>query len=1447
MSESPATSAHPTPAAPPRRHPLWSSALFVGRATRRVTRITLSVLGGLLLLAGVVWAVLLFQILPRIGEWRQDLAEQATRALGVTVRIGALQGQADGMWPVLSLHRVELLDERGQVALSLPEVSARVSLATLSPQALWAGEVRLDRLELLRPDLDVRRDAAGLWHVAGLRLSPSASTPTGGGTSAGADWVLSQSLIQIRQGRVRWTDEQLGRPTLALQDVDLALRHRLGLGRRLHQLALAATPPPEFGQRVQLEMDMRQPLLALNPQAPWWQRWWPELTRPSQWQRWTGAMVLDLPHVEVQTLQRHVSLPMEVRGGRGAVRAELRLNQGRLAGGALQLALQGVDVRLASDLQPLSFRTLAGRLSLDHRVDQTALAFERLSFALNDGLSWPVSQGRLVWRHAADPLVDVAKAWRETRGGQAQAEHLDLALLARVADRLPLAETHRQALQDLAPQGVVSDLDLSWEGSAVEPTRYRVKAQVQGLGFAESAAALRPGLAQADVVVSATEAGGRAELSMKAGWLAFPGVFEEPRIPLERLNARVTWSRRASAAGSPGATGEPDWSVSVTQASFANDDAVGTLDATWRTAQAGERDAQGQALPRLPGVLSLTGQLQRAEATRVWRYLPLSIPPDTRDYVRQAFRSGHAEGVTFEVKGDLDAFPYKDDVGGRFRVRVPIRQVVMDYVPPALMGLAPNAKTGFWPAFTSMEGLLRFEGQRMLIENARGMLGTMGTGRFALSEVSGRIEDIGADDPHLTIQGRGAGPMDDLLRFLATSPVGAWTGGALTEASGSGRGALQLSLDIPLNRGDDTRLKGLVTLTDKDQASLRLGPSIPAFAALRGTIALTESQLDVQARTRVWGQEMAVQGQRGRDGVVRFTARGNLNAEGLKQAQEYPILAHLAPHLSGETPISVTVAAGVRTEVQVTSTLQGISAALPAPLSKAAASIWPLAVTYRTEGERGERDAIVVDIGNPQSLSMTPAALPRVRVDLHRDVSGPEARLTRGLISVVQAPPGSTATPPALPPQGLAAHWQSPSLDLDAWLRTVQGARGVAGAAGVDRTEGAEAFWPDTVSIQTGALTFRQRTLKDVSATLAHPAKDVWRLQLQADQVAGQVEWAPEKAPLAAGPSSTRLTARLSRLSIPNAEAQALQTQATAQMLSGETASQLPALDIQVEQFEWRGLALGRLEVEAVNRLVPVSGSAALPEWRLNRLRLSTPEAQLDASGNWAALGAPGRPRSAFGFTLDLRDSGVLLTRLGLPQTVRGGKGQLTGQVNWLGSPLEPDPLTMSGDIKVQIHTGQFLKADPGIAKLLGVLSLQSLPRRLTLDFRDLFQQGFAFDAIDGDVKVSQGVAQTRNLRMRGVQAIVLMEGQADLAKETQNLHVFVVPQINAEAASLAYAAINPVIGLGTFLAQYLLRKQVADASTQEFLITGPWADPNVEKVERGAKPPGVTEPRKPS
>jgi len=257
-------------------------------------------------------------------------------------------------------------------------------------------------------------------------------------------------------------------------------------------------------------------------------------------------------------------------------------------------------------------------------------------------------------------------------------------------------------------------------------------------------------------------------------------------------------------------------------------------------------------------------------------------------------------------------------------------------------------------------------------------------------------------------------------------------------------------------------------------------------------------------------------------------------------------------------------------------------------------------------------------------------------------------------------------------------------------------------------------------------------------------------------------------------------------------------------------------------------------------------------EWRLNRLVLTTPEAVFTASGNWAAVNAqavpPGtrlpasaaneRRRTAVKFKLEIADAGQLLARFNMRDVVRRGRGALEGNLAWVGSPLALNYPTMTGSFHVNVEAGQFLKADPGLAKLLGVLSLQSLPRRLSLDFRDVFSEGFAFDFVRGDLAIEQGIASTNNLQMKGVNAAVLMEGRADIARETQDVKVLVVPEINAGTASLVATVINPAIGLGSFLAQLLLRQPLIRAATQEFHIDGTWADPRITRVN---PPPATT------
>jgi uncharacterized protein YhdP len=202
-------------------------------------------------------------------------------------------------------------------------------------------------------------------------------------------------------------------------------------------------------------------------------------------------------------------------------------------------------------------------------------------------------------------------------------------------------------------------------------------------------------------------------------------------------------------------------------------------------------------------------------------------------------------------------------------------------------------------------------------------------------------------------------------------------------------------------------------------------------------------------------------------------------------------------------------------------------------------------------------------------------------------------------------------------------------------------------------------------------------------------------------------------------------------------------------------------------------------------------------------------------------------------FTLDARNAGGLLDRLGIRDALRAGTGKLEGEIGWRGSPLGLDLGSLDGRLKLEIDRGQFLKADPGAARLLSVLSLQTLARRMTLDFSDTFADGFAFDTVRADALINSGLITTRNFRMIGPAATVLLDGTINLRNETQDLKLAVLPDVNATSASLALAVVNPAVGLGSLVAQLVLKDPLSKLFSVEFEVQGSWTDPQIRKLER--------------
>lgn len=1337
---------------------------------------------------GLLWGGLHFVIVPRIGEFRPWLEQQASRALGATVRIGAIEAKSNGLIPSMELRDVQLLDAQGREALLLPSV-----LAALSPRS--AVGLGFEQLYVEGPQLDIRRTKDGRFWIAGFALPESRSNDT-----AGLDWVFSQTELAVRHGRIRWTDETRDVPPLDLEDVDVVVRNRL----LSHSLRFDANPPQGWGQRLTVMGQFKQPLLSRHEGA---------------WREWVGQLFVQSREIDLAQLRNYADLGFELTHGAGSLRAWADVNRAQISSATADVTLQKVTAKVTPRLDALEMAWMSGRLG--YRVFDGGVEYhtQNLSFETQDGLHWPGGNVRLTLTDAA--VSTVPRGSHVSAHGELTADRLDLAAMAEIATRLPIPVELQQRLQALKPQGLVERLHLSWQGALQAPERFTANGRVSALQIAanDKGDNTNPGLRGANIDFDVNQNNGKASVTMKDGALDLPEVFDNPVLNFDALNAQVQWKLDGKRL-----------SVDVSKLQFANADGQGEATVHWQNASSVTKPGDKRSGR---GTLDMQGTLNRVDGPALHRYLPTAMEKEGRDYLRAAVLGGTANNIKFKVKGDLGKFPFYDAKQGEFRIAGSFQNAMFAFAPPLVL----PKDSMLWPVLTGASGDLVLEYDTLTVKG--GKAGVAGSPGLLVTKGEATITKL-YDDLVVAVNVDAKGPLAEALGVVNNSPVSVWTGKVLSRAAAAGNADYKLRLQVPVMNVDRSTVQGSIALAGNE---LQISPDLPRLARARGQVAFNENGFSVTGgQARALGGDVRIDGGLNVSGsstaasaapaVVTGTApgrapvnvlrlQGTASAEGLRQTRELGAVARFGQYANGSASYSATI--GLRSgtpELLISSPLTGMALTLPAPFAKTADASMPF--RFETSLVRGSnlpgaklQDQIVLDVGRLANVQYV------------RDISGPESRVLRGSVAVGLATDESAP----LPAEGVAANVSMGQLDVDAWISVLSSisAAGTATpqpAAGIPAS--AMAYLPNTVAVRAKELLVEGRKINNV---VVGGGRDglVWRANLNADELNGYVEY---RQP--AGTAQGRVFARLAHLTVGPSAAQDMES-----LLDQQPAS-IPALDIVVEDLVLRGKKLGRVDVQATNM-----GSAAREgsrEWRLNRLNVTMPEATFTATGNWANVNAQApsvvrnardRRRTVLNFKLDIADSGDLLTRFGMPGVIAKGKGKVEGQVAWLGSPFTVDYPTMGGTMNVNVETGQFLKADPGIAKLFGVLSLQSLPRRLTLDFRDVFTEGFAFDYVRGDVNIEQGIAHTKNLEMRGVNAVVFMDGQADIARETQTINVVVIPEINAGSASLLASAVNPLIGITTFLAQAILRGPLINANTQQFLVDGTWVDPRVTKIER--------------
>ena len=682
-----------------------------------------------------------------------------------------------------------------------------------------------------------------------------------------------------------------------------------------------------------------------------------------------------------------------------------------------------------------------------------------------------------------------------------------------------------------------------------------------------------------------------------------------------------------------------------------------------------------------------------------------------------------------------------------------------------------------WPKIEDLDINLLFEGKRMELNTLKGRI--LGNKIIACKT---EIKQLDADSPILHIMGQLEGPIQEGIKFVNESPVKDVTQGFTDSLKTAGNGKLALELIIPMQDLDKSKYKGAYSINNGTLfANTDVG--LPELSKLNGVLSFTESNLTApNIKTEILGGPAQFTLKTGADKVIYVTANGRMSDAGIKKLSSHSLTNALVGAANWDADIRIQKPL---VDAKIRSDLVGMAVNLPAPMGKPASQAAVLMIDKKQASSTQE--SIDILYGN-----LLAAKLLR---------TGENLQITRGDVAV---------NAPAIVPShnGISVHGNLELLDADAWMAYF--------AQTNSKQNSTQEAIPNIVltDFNIGKLQAFGQQLNQLKLN-AKPNNNGLQLTIDAQELAGDVEWQ--------NAGDGKVVARLKKLIIADNKTK---TAKPTPAHDYRKQRNYPALDIVAENLQIGTKKLGALELNAFE---------SNEDWVIQKLKISNEDSTLNADGTWHNWTR--NPNTALNFTLNSTNIGKTLARFGQPDAVKGGDAAITGKLKWPGSPHEFEPTQLDGSINLTVSKGQILKVKPGVGRLLGLISLQSLPRRLSLDFRDLFSDGFAFDSITATAQLDNGIMRSRDFFMTGPAAEAKIKGELNLQNETQNLKVKVIPHVS-DTLSLAALAGGPIVGAAAFVAQKILKDPFNKIVQSEYVITGTWDNPQeVESAKDKQKP----------
>ncbi len=1410
-------------------------------------------------------AILNYWVVPNVADWRSNIEQLASDYTGTTVKISQIKADSSGLIPSFVIEGLTLKSSPTSAdneALSIPKVSLGLSLVSIM-------RLSIDQILVEGPQLSLTKDSNGRIFITGLPI------PSGSDTK-GADWFFSQPNIQVQRASISWNDQQTNPKPAEFTEVEIVLVN----GLKSHFMKLEATPPPIYGKRFSLQGSFNESLLSVHA---------------GDFNNWSGNAQLTLPEIDLALAQEHLphSDAFSIQSAKGSLKIWTGFKKGSITQLTTELNFPEISSNY-DKVNKINLTDVSGTLIFN--IDPKKQEIKTLDFkcTTQGGAVWDFNEAYFSWTTLPTDTAAVSQAnpvpGRDTKTpGLAKffpdlskpgigEVGIDKATLGPIKNELKGVSSELkifQILKEIEIEGDLSKFKMSWGFDGNMSRDFKAQGDLNNFKFDRTPnqdihfLKGMPSIEKANIHFKIQDTNGSAVVAIENGSITIPRFLDEPIIKLKDAHAQLNWSEK-----------DNEFGLRIEKANFTNEDVQGSFELNWISKKGIESDNKE--------TIELTGKLEKAQAEQIYKYLPNKIDLKVRKHLQDSLTKGVFTDASIKIKGSLDKFPFVNPKDGEFRISAHAKDLTYQYPVTNLSDSRGGMQAKAWPGFIHINTDLVIDRKSINIKKAAAKLATPLVNTIEITELSAEVPDY--FKPVVILKSKAKGPLSDVLKAISTTSIGEFlnAGFVNVQASGGSLCDYLLSLSLPLSDLSQSKVTGGVVFANND---LFISPNLPALNKVRGTLSFNETGFSLNGvKARLFGSEVRLEGglKFGPDkpelnvenSILKI--QGQITSDGLRQAKEIPTLFKASKYLNGQTNYSASaVVKKGQVEFELNSSLQGMAIILPAPLGKSGETQMPLKLTMTAlpestsstkampfpgasqnssnvvtnsavQSQATPRKVLKTTLFVGQTVSMSllsdfstdpvpltnknskqPNPNPNINPNLSPNPSS--ASLSSAWIGVSSLSP--LQIPTTLEP-GVFISIDLPKLDADTWERVItenlasteplkEGVKeNLKNSKKDDPPEPVAQSRPMPIGLKIKAaeMIYSHRSIHQVSLDATY--QDVqpsgqWHLNINSTEAKGAIDY---KMSSASTPS--KLYARMNLLNIPPAAVDSVDS------LLNEKDTLMPTLDIGIDDLEIKGKKLGHAEIDAINQIQSDGGK----EWRINKFNLSVPEGKFQAKGVWALTKNSEKSQNAkkttLNFTLDVDDAGLLLDRLGTKGAVAGGKGKLVGQVSWLGSPIQHDYSSLSGNFNVNIEKGSFLKTEPGAARLLGVLNLQALPRRLFLDFKDIFSDGFSFDVFRGDVIIEAGIAKTNNLQMKSVNAAILMEGSADITKETQRIKVIVIPEIDAGTASLVVAAINPIVGITSYLAQYFLKKPIAQAATKDFLIEGTWSDPVVTKID---------------